>query len=91
MLTRVDQIQRTLMNENSKNSGNKNVKSNRFLRADEQAQSIKNLFDLNVKKSSKIRFLKNILNNMLKNLAWKIKFFDLWDLIFNALVYENSV
>ena len=69
MLTRVDQIQRTLMNENSKNSGNKNVKSNRFLRADEQAQSIKNLFDLNVKKSSKIRFLKNILNNMLKNLA----------------------
>ena len=69
MLTRVDQIQRTLMNDNSKNSGNKNVKSNRFLRADEQAQSIKNLFDLNVKKSSKIRFLKNILNNMLKNLA----------------------
>ena len=43
----------TLMNDNSKNSGNKNVKSNRFLRADEQAQSIKNLFDLNVKGSSK--------------------------------------
>ena len=53
MLTREDQIQRTLMNDNSKNSGNKNVKSNRFLRADEQAQSIKNLFDLNVKGSSK--------------------------------------
>ena len=68
MLTREDQIQRTLMNDNSKNSGNKNVKSNRFLRADEQAQSIKNLFDLNVKGSSKIQFLKNILN-MLKNLA----------------------
>ena len=32
----------TLMNDNSKNSGNKNVKSNRFLRADGQAQSIKN-------------------------------------------------
>ena len=56
------------MNDNSKNSGNKNVKSNRFLRADEQAQSIKNLFDLNVKGSSKKQFLKNILN-MLKNLA----------------------
>ena len=48
---RSDQI--TLMDDNSKNSGNKNVKSNRFLRADEQAQSIKNLFDLNVKGSSK--------------------------------------
>ena len=56
------------MNDNSKNSGNKNVKSNRFLRADEQAQSIKNLFDLNVKRSSQNQFLKNILN-MLKNLA----------------------
>ena len=63
---RSDQI--TLMDDNSKNSGKKNVKSNRFLRADEQAQSIKNLFDLNVKGSSKIQFLKNILN-MLKNLA----------------------
>ena len=48
---RSDQI--TLMNDINKNSGNKNVKSNRFLRADEQAQSIKNLFDLNVKGSSK--------------------------------------
>ena len=56
------------MNDNSKNSGNKNVKSNRFLRADEQAQSIKNLFDLNVKGSSQNQFLKNILN-ILKNLA----------------------
>ena len=79
MLTREDEIQITLMNDNSKNSGNKNVKSNRFLRADEQAQSIKNLFDLNVKRSSQNQFLKNILN-ILKNLAWKIKFFDLWDL-----------
>ena len=68
MLTREDEIQITLMNDNSKNSGNKNVKSNRFLRADEQVQSIKNLFDLNVKGSSKIQSLKNILN-MLKNLA----------------------
>ena len=49
------------MNDNSKNSGNKNVKSNRF-------QSTKNLFDLNIKGSSKYQFLKNILN-MLKNLA----------------------
>ena len=63
---RSDQI--TLMDDNSKNSGKKNVKSNRFLRADEQAQSIKNLFDLNVKRSSQNQFLKNILN-MLKNLA----------------------
>ena len=55
------------MNDNSKNSGNKAAKSNRFLKADEQAQSIKKLFDLNVKGSSKIQFLKNILN-MLKNL-----------------------
>ena len=67
MLTREYQIQRTLMNDNSKNSGNKAAKSNRFLKADEQAQSIKKLFDLNVKGSSKIQFLKNILN-MLKNL-----------------------
>ena len=56
------------MNDNSKNSGNKNIKSSRFLRADERAQSIKKLFDLNVKGSSKIQFLKNNLN-MLKNLA----------------------
>ena len=55
------------MNDNSKNSRNKNVKSNRFLRADEQAQSIKKLFDLNVKRSVKLQFLKNILN-MLKDL-----------------------
>ena len=48
---RSDQI--TLMDDNSKNSGKKNVKSYRFLRADEQAQSIKNLFELNVKGSSK--------------------------------------
>ena len=41
------------MDDNSKNSGKKNVKSYRFLRADEQAQSIKNLFELNVKGSSK--------------------------------------
>ena len=45
-----------------------NLKSNRFLRAHEQAQSIKKLFNLNVKGSSKIQFLNNILN-MLKNLA----------------------
>ena len=56
------------MNNNSKNSGHKNVKSNRFLRADDQAQSIKKLFDLNVDGPSKIQFLKNILN-MLKNIA----------------------
>ena len=56
------------MNDNSKNSRNKNVKSNRFLRDDEQAQSIKTLSDLNVKISIKIQLLKNILN-MLKNLA----------------------
>ena len=67
MLTREYQIQRTLMNDNSKNSGNKVAKSNRFLKADELAQSIKKLFDFNVKGSSKIQFLKNILN-MLKNL-----------------------
>ena len=66
--TREDQVQKTLMNDNSKNSGNKNIKSSRFLRADERAQSIKKLCDLNVKGSSKIQFLKNILN-MLKNLA----------------------
>ena len=43
------------------------LKSNRFLTSNEQALSIKNLFDLNVKRSSKIvQFLKNILN-MLKN------------------------
>ena len=42
------------MNYNSKNSGNKNVKSNRFLRADEQAQSMKKLLDLNVEGSSKM-------------------------------------
>ena len=77
MLTRED-IQITLINDNSKNAGNKNVKSNRFLE-NEQAQSIKKLFELNVKGSTKIRFLKDILN-MLKNLAWQIKFFDLWDL-----------
>ena len=65
---REDQIQTTLMNDNHKNSGNKVVKSNRFPRADEQAQSIKKLFDFNVTGSSKIQFLKNILN-MLKNLA----------------------
>ena len=45
-----------------------NIKSSRFLRSDERTQSIKKLFDLNVKGSSKIQFLKNILN-MLKNLA----------------------
>ena len=77
MFTRED-IQITLINDNSKNAGNKNVKSNRFLE-NEQAQSIKKLFELNVKGSTKIRFLKDILN-MLKNLAWQIKFFDLWDL-----------
>ena len=66
MLTRED-IQITLINDNSKNAGNKNVKSNRFLE-NEQAQSIKKLFELNVKGSTKIRFLKDILN-MLKNLA----------------------
>ena len=65
---REDQIQTTVMNDNHKNSGNKVVKSNRFPRADEQAQSIKKLFDFNVTGSSKIQFLKNILN-MLKNLA----------------------
>ena len=55
-----------LMNDSSKNSGNKNVKSNRFLRADDPAQSNEKLFDLNVERSSKIQFFKNILN-MLKN------------------------
>ena len=55
------------------------ITANRFLRADEQAQSIKKLFDLNIKGSIKIQFLKNILN-MLKNLSWKIEFFDLWNL-----------
>ena len=56
------------MNDNSKNSGIEVVKPNRFPRADEQVQSIKKLFDLNVKWPSKIQFLKNILN-MLRNLA----------------------
>ena len=42
------------MNDNSEDSGNKVVKSNRFPRADEEAQSIKKLFDLNVRGSSKI-------------------------------------
>ena len=50
------------MNDNSKNSGNKNVKSNRFLRADDHAQSIKKLFDLNVEGSSKIQLLKKSYN-----------------------------
>ena len=66
MLTRED-TQITLINDNSKNAGNKNMKSNRFLE-NEQVQSIKKLFELNVKGSTKIRFLKDILN-MLKNLA----------------------
>ena len=44
------------------------ITANRFLRADVQAQSIKKLFDLNIKGSIKIQFLKNILN-MLKNLS----------------------
>ena len=80
MLTRED-IQITVINDNSKNAGNKNMKSNRFLE-NEQVQSIKKLFELNVKGSTKIRFLKDILN-MLKNLAWQI-----WPMrfIFNALV-----
>ena len=38
---REDQMQRILMNSNSKNYGNKVVKSNKFPRADEEAQSIK--------------------------------------------------
>ena len=41
------------MNDNSEDSGNKVVKSNRFPRVDEEAQSIKILFDLNVRGSSK--------------------------------------
>ena len=49
------------MNYNSKNSENKNVKSNRFLRADEHTQSIKTFFGLNVNGSSKIQFLNNII------------------------------
>ena len=65
---REDQIQRTLMNDNSKDSGNKVVKSNRFPIADEESQSIKKLFDLNVRGSNKKQFLRNILN-MLKDLA----------------------
>ena len=76
MWTREDQIQGSLINDNSKISGNKNVKSNRFLRADDQAQSIKKLLDLNVERSSKMQLLKYILN-MLENLGWKIKIFDL--------------
>ena len=64
------------MNDSSKDSGSKVVKSNRFPRADEEAQSIKRLFDLNVRGSSKKQFLRNTLN-MLKNLAWNIKFFGL--------------
>ena len=38
------------------------VTSNRFPRADEQAQSIEKLFGLNVKESSKIQDFGNILN-----------------------------
>ena len=52
---------KTLMNYNSKNSENKNVKSNRFLRADEHTQYIKTFFGLNVNGSSKIQFLNNII------------------------------
>ena len=65
---REDQIQRILMNSNSKSYGNKVVKSNKFPRVDEEAQSIKKMFDLNVKGSSKKQFLRNILG-MLKNVA----------------------
>ena len=79
MLTREDHIKKTLMNYNSKNSENKNVKSNRFLRADEHTQSIKTFFGLNVNGSSKIQFLNNIIK-ILKNLVWRNKLFDLWDL-----------
>ena len=53
---REDQIQRTLMNDNSTNSGNKVVKSKRFPIADEEAQSFKKLFDLNVRGSCKKQF-----------------------------------
>ena len=49
------------MNYNSKNSENKNVKSNRFLRADEHTQYIKTFFGLNDNGSSKIQFLNNII------------------------------
>ena len=73
---REDQIQRTLMNDNSKNSRNKVLKSKTFPRADEEAQSIKKLFNLNVRGSNEKQFLRNILN-ILKNLALKIKFFGL--------------
>ena len=68
MLIREDQIQRTLINDNSKNSGNKILKSKRFPRADEEVQSIKKLLDLNVRGSSKKQSLRNI-RSMLKNLA----------------------
>ena len=49
------------MNYNRKNSENKNIKSNRFLRADEHTQSIKKFHGLNVNGSSKLQFLKNII------------------------------
>ena len=71
---REDQIQRTLMNDNSTNSGNKVVKSKRFPRADEEAQSVKKLFDLNVRGSSKKQFLRNVLN-MLKIFCVKNQIF----------------
>ena len=85
MLIREDQIQRTLINDNSKNSGNKILKSKRFPRADEEVQSIKKLLDLNVRGSSKKQFLRNI-RSMLKNLALHEKSF-FWPMrfIFNAL------
>ena len=55
------------MNDNRENFGKKVIKSNRFPRKDEQAQSIKKMFELNVKRFNKIQFLRNILDK-LKNL-----------------------
>ena len=60
----MNQIQNILMNVCSENSGNKAVKSNTFLRAEEDAQSIK------------IQFLRYTLN-ILKRIVCKIKLFDL--------------
>ena len=60
------------------------ITANRFLRADEQAQSIKKLFDLNIKGSIKIVFKEYseyVKKSLVKNrIFWPMKF------IFNALV-----
>ena len=82
---REDQIQRTLMNDNSKDSENKVVKSNRFPRADEEDQSIKKLFDLNVRRSRK-KTVFNEYSEYVKRSCVKNQIFWSMRFIFNALV-----